>query len=530
MNPNLMNNITQEQINNISPEMMRNASSMLNSMSDEQLKLYLNQMGMTNIDPSMFRNMTNSMGNMNDTQFNQMKNMSKNYFNSNNNNINNNNNNNNDNNKLISNFNDIKNEGNKLFKENKFPEAIKKYYECIEEIKTCNEEDKNKLYVQLNEIEKACRLNIANCKLKTEDYDGVINECSIVLEKNKCFKAYYRMGIALLKKGKIEKAYRFLDNANAIGNIEEKKAIEPYMKECKSELEKIKSMKKKEKLMNNNQEDEKDIKNKEDLKDDNNNTNNNTNKEKKENINENEINTSSNNSSILKNNDNNKKENEDDIKIEDVKNTQEIKTSTTTTNNNFSHSHTFPSPNFNLNENQMNQARNQINNMSDEQLNSLCDQMKNMDNETLKSLMKSQGMNCTDEQIAMMKNSLNPETFKLIKNSNFSMPHHSNTINNPSNINNNNNNPVNELPNLANMDIKGMMNFLKKNPEMLKMLSPQINAMLGKDANPEIMMQAMEKILWIFEIPGKLKRFFTSWRGICVIILFITLIWGYFKK
>jgi tetratricopeptide (TPR) repeat protein len=510
MNPNLMNNITQEQINNISPEMMRNASSMLNSMSDEQLKLYLNQMGMTNIDPSMFRNMTNSMGNMNDSQFNQMKNMSKNYFN--NNNIDNNN-------KLISNFNDIKNEGNKLFKENKFQDAIKKYYECIEEIKTCNEDDKNKLYVQLNEIEKACRLNIANCKLKTEDYDGVINECSIVLEKNKCFKAYYRMGIALLKKGKIEKAFRFLDNANAIGNAEEKKAIEPYMKECKSEMEKIKNMKKKEK---NNNQNEKDIKNKEDVKD-----NNNNNKENNKNINENEINTSSNNPSLLNNNNNDKKENEDDIKIEDVKNTQEIKTSTN--NNNFTHSHTFPSPNFNLNESQMNQARNQINNMSDDQLNSLCAQMKNMDNETLKSLMRAQGMNCTDEQISMMKSSLNPETFKLLKNSNFNMPKHSNTINDPSNINNNNN-PANQLPNLANMDIKGMMDFLKKNPEMLKMLSPQINAMLGKDANPEIMMQAMEKILWIFEIPGRLKRFFTSWRGICVIILFITLIWGYFKK
>ena len=84
--------------------------------------------------------------------------------------------------------------------------------------------------------------------------------------------------------------------------------------------------------------------------------------------------------------------------------------------------------------------------------------MKNMDNATLKSLMKSQGMNCTDKQ--MMKNSLNPKTFKLIKNSNFSMPHHSNTINNTNNINNNN--PVNELSNLVNMDIKGIKNFLKK--------------------------------------------------------------------
>ena len=55
----------------------------------------------------------------------------------------------------------------------------------------------------MDNIERICRLNIAACKLKTGDNDGVINECSIVLETNKCFKAYYRMGLALMKKKKI---------------------------------------------------------------------------------------------------------------------------------------------------------------------------------------------------------------------------------------------------------------------------------------------------------------------------------------
>ena len=48
---------------------------------------------------------------------------------------------------------------------------------------------------------------------------------------------------------------------------------------------------------------------------------------------------------------------------------------------------------------------------------------------------------------------------------------------------------------------------------MLKILSPQINAMLGKDTNPEI----WKKYYGYLKL--KLKRFFTSWRGICVIIL-----------
>jgi tetratricopeptide (TPR) repeat protein len=233
----------------MNPEMMKNASNMLAGMSDSQIQMYLAQMGMTGVDPSMFRSLCQNMSNMSDSQFNSMKNMAQaNIQNMSNNSNNNYSNNNNDkyNGTIVQEVTKIKEDGNNLFRSNKFEDAIKKYYEAIEEIKTTIDKDKYKN--ELDDIERTCRLNIANCKLKTKDYDGVINECSIVLENKKCFKGYYRMGLALMNKNKYDKAYRYLDNANAIGTTAEKQAVEPHLKECKEKLDEIKKKKEKKDL------------------------------------------------------------------------------------------------------------------------------------------------------------------------------------------------------------------------------------------------------------------------------------------
>ena len=224
MNPSFMNNMSREQIkdnlNMMNPEMMKNASSMLAGMTDSQLQMYLNQIGMPGMNPQMFRSMCQNMSNMSDSQFNSMKSMAQsniNNMNWNNNTYNNSNKNSSDKLKgtIVEQVTKLKTEGNDLFKKEKYEDAIKKYYEAIEEIKTSMDRDKYKN--ELNDLERICRLNIASCKLKTKDYDGVINECSIVLETNKCFKAYLRMGLALFHKQKYDKAFRYLDNANAIG-------------------------------------------------------------------------------------------------------------------------------------------------------------------------------------------------------------------------------------------------------------------------------------------------------------------------
>ena len=565
-----MNNISPEQMHNMqnmmNPEMMKNASNMIAGLSDSQIQMYLSQMGMSGIDPSMFRSMCQNMSNMSDSQLNSMKNMAQvKYQNMNNNNSYNYNNNSNNNNKneitgkIVQEVTKIKEDGNNLFRNKKYEESIKKYYEAIEEIKTGIDKDKYK--TELDNIERSCRLNIAACKLKTEDYDGVINECSIVLETNKCFKAYYRMGLALMNKKKYDKAYRYLDNANAIGNSSEKTSVEPYLKECKEKLDEIKKKEREERLKKEKEKENK-IKNKEkEQEEKNDKINFEVKKEeikKEEKKDDNKINNLKN--IIEKEKENNKintkdkdkekeekNEEEDDIKVEDIKNIKKSNinnTPTSNTSSNYNYNTTFNNNNYNnynnqpphLNQEYINQARNQINNMSDEQLNIMFAQMKGMDNQTLKNMMASQGMNLTDQQIEMMKLSLTPETFKMIRDPNFNPPNMGNVCNN--NINNNNVNPaVNnnssmpQMPNLANMDFQQMLDFIKKNPDLLKMMSPQLSQMMGgKNIDPEIMMKSMEKIMWIFSIPGRIKRFMLSWRGICFIIFIIAIFYGLFKR
>ena len=172
--------------------------------------------------------------------------------------------------------------------------------------------------------------------------------------------------------------------------------------------------------------------------------------------------------------------------------------------------------------------------MSDDQMNLMINQMKSMDNQTLKNMMASQGMTLTDQQIEMMKMSLTPETLKMMRNPNFQHPNINNNVNINNNQTSNNqipNNMTPNMPNLANMDFQQMLEFIKKNPELLKMVSPQLSKMMGgKDIDPEIMMKSMEKIMWIFSIPGRIKRFMLSWRGICFIIFIIAIFYGIFKR
>ena len=550
MNPNFMNNISPEQMQNnlnmMNPEMLKNASNMISGMSDAQLQMHLAQMGMTGMNPAMFRNMCKNMSNMDESQINLMKNMAQNNYN---NMVNNNKSNNSSNNTknlkgtIVEIVTKMKEDGNILFKKEKFEEAIKKYYETIEEIKTSIDKDKYKN--ELDEVEKSCRLNIANCKLKTKDYDGVINECSIVLEKVKCFKAYYRMGIALMNKNKYDKAYRFLDNANSIGNASEKSSVEKYLIECKQKLDEIRKKEREERLKKEKESNQKEIKEEEimeDKKEDKKKED--KNEEKKEEKKDTQKNEIEKNVSEEKEKKDNNNDIEDDIKVEDSKDYNKPNIIHNNNNNNNNINNNFNTNNNyfnnippNINQDYINQARNQMNNMSDEQMNFMVNQMKSMDNQTLKNLMASQGMNITDQQIEMMKTAITPETLKMLKNNNFQPPN----INNPNiqnnqnnqNISNNNinNNAMPQMPNLNNMDFSQMMNFVKSNPELLKSLSPQLSQMLGgKNIDPQIMMKAMDNIMYLVSIPGRIKRFFLSWRGICFIIFIIAIYYGLFKK
>ena len=56
------------------------------------------------------------------------------------------------------------------------------------------------------------------------------------------------MGLALFHKEKYDKAFRYLDNAKAIGNQDEKKVVEPHLNECKEKLEETKKKEREERI------------------------------------------------------------------------------------------------------------------------------------------------------------------------------------------------------------------------------------------------------------------------------------------
>ncbi len=116
----------------------------------------------------------------------------------------------------------IKGEGNNYFRSGKYAEACDKYYEVLNEISYLSEKDSKQYLKELEELETLCRLNIANVKLKSDDYDFVIRECAKVLKKNENnFKAHYRSGVGYYKKGNYSKAESHFIRAREINKNEE---------------------------------------------------------------------------------------------------------------------------------------------------------------------------------------------------------------------------------------------------------------------------------------------------------------------
>jgi tetratricopeptide (TPR) repeat protein len=122
---------------------------------------------------------------------------------------------------IVDKMEEIKKKGNELFKENKLKEACEKYYDVVNEMEYIS--DNNKFKKELEDLEATCRLNIANCKLKMEDYDIVIQECLRVLKKSESYKAHYRAGVAFFKKSKYSKAQYHLTKARELNKEEDMK-------------------------------------------------------------------------------------------------------------------------------------------------------------------------------------------------------------------------------------------------------------------------------------------------------------------
>jgi tetratricopeptide (TPR) repeat protein len=148
-------------------------------------------------------------------------------------------------NSVMGRLNKIKEQGNDLFRQNKFGEANDKYYEVLNEISYVDEDSVEKYRRELDDLELLCRLNIANVKLKIEDYDLALRECLKVLKKNeKNFKGNYRAGICYYKKGNYNKAFDCFTKAKEINSSEEAQQgktliilVDKYIRECKRNME-----------------------------------------------------------------------------------------------------------------------------------------------------------------------------------------------------------------------------------------------------------------------------------------------------
>ena len=190
----------------------------------------------------------------------------------------------------------------------------------------------------------------------------------------------------------------------------------------------------------------------------------------------------------------------------------------------------------NLNKEQMSKAREDILNMNDDQLNNMFNMMKNMDNATFKNMMKMQGMDISDDQLNMVKNSMNPDMFRMMaKNSdkfdNLPTPTKTNSLDNE-NVPPQTTKPTTtqqqpfNMP--QNMDMSSMMSFIQNNPQLLNMMGPQFSQMFGN--NDPHMMKAIQNIMWLMSMPQRIKAFFSTTNGKMLILVIIVLIIAYFYR
>ncbi|XP_048365065.1 peptidyl-prolyl cis-trans isomerase D isoform X2 [Sphaerodactylus townsendi] len=146
-------------------------------------------------------------------------------------------------NKILSVAEDIKNIGNTFFKSQNWTGALKKYSKSLRYIEAslavAGKEDSAKL----NAAALTCYLNIAACKLKLEEWQDAIENCSKVLVLDPAnTKALYRRAQALEATKDYDQALATLQQAQGIAPLD--KAIQMEIQKIK---QKIKSQKEKEK-------------------------------------------------------------------------------------------------------------------------------------------------------------------------------------------------------------------------------------------------------------------------------------------
>ena len=206
----------------MNPQTLAQMSTLINSMSDEQLSNLMRMNGMGNMSPSLFRSMYQHMAHMGGANYTpppQNTNTERKGT-------------------LLENLNAIKEQGNNFFRAKNYREAYLKYSEVLKEMVSASDMAKKAFKDKLEDLEKTTRLNIAACHLKLGEYNETIEQCETVLEKNKCFKAYYRMGVAYKEKKKYKLSKKYLLKALDLATEKEKVDCNKTLEEVTNELDK----------------------------------------------------------------------------------------------------------------------------------------------------------------------------------------------------------------------------------------------------------------------------------------------------
>ena len=124
----------------------------------------------------------------------------------------------------ILNATDLKNEGNNLFKEKKYKEAIEKYMEAL--AYTFEEIDKSVIHS-----------NISATYCKLEDYGKALDHAAISTKKNSdWYKAWYRLSFVLYKLEKIDQAKKSIDKTIELCKEDDSITSFEFIKDLKKDI------------------------------------------------------------------------------------------------------------------------------------------------------------------------------------------------------------------------------------------------------------------------------------------------------
>jgi tetratricopeptide (TPR) repeat protein len=422
---------------------MKQGAEMMSKMSDEQLKQYMAMTGM-NIDPSFLRSASSNMAKMDESTLENLKNTTS--------------------SKLphnpppapppsepeLSKPLSLKNQGNEYFKQGKLPEAVEKYTAGIQEL------EKIPISKQASELEVTIRMNLANCLVKQNNYEGVIDQCKKTLILGENAKAYYRYGQALYNQGNPNKALEYLDKAKKLS------PDDPFSKfyVVNSLINQIQEaqVKLKDNVIDRGVDIQVSL----------------PEEEKKIPVDQKTQKKDPDQKKKLKNSKEKESVREKPSKIQEVPETPKDYQVKTPENLNLP----------NLSPEQMNKGLEDLKKMSPENISQIVNTLKTMDPRLMQTVFKSQGIDIPPEEIAKMADILTPETVSMMTSSlGKSLPGQNQSPNSSD-----------PPPSLSSPDVSSMLN----NPHLTRMASEMLAKQLGR--NPD-------EINTVLTCLGKLLKF-----------------------